>query len=68
MNTLFDDDKEDQTKLVRANKYEQDRKKITREIYVSFRDEASVQDFASLLGIDITDQTRKLYFLLMLYT
>ena len=62
MNTLFDDDKEDQAKLVRANKYEQDRKKITREIYVSFRDEASVQDFASLLGIDITDQTRKLYF------
>jgi len=54
----LEDSKEDQAKLVRAQKYEQDRKKQKHSIYVNFREMEDVISFSNLLGIDISEKTR----------
>ena len=50
--------KEDQTKIVRSQKYQQDQKKLKREIYVSFRNQEDVNSMARLLNVDITQKTK----------
>ena len=43
---LFEDTKEDQAKIVKAQKHDQDVKKTQKIIYVNFRNEQDVQNFA----------------------
>ena len=51
--------KEDQAKIVRAQKYEQDlKKKVSQDIYVSFRNENDINDFAKVIGVSITPKTK----------
>jgi len=51
--------KEDQAKIVRAQKHEQDlKKKVSQDIYVSFRNESDINDFAKIIGVSITPKTK----------
>ena len=60
--TLFEHSKDDEAKLVKAQKYEQDQKKLNKDIYVTFRNNEDVQDFADLLKIDITEDTKLIHY------
>lgn len=58
ISTIFEHTKEDEAKLVKAQKYEQDQKKLKKIIYVNFKNIEDVQNFADLLKIDITEKTK----------
>ena len=60
--TLFEHSKDDEAKLVKAQKYEQDQKRLKKDIYVAFRNNEDVQDFANLLKIDITENTKLIHY------
>ena len=60
--TLFEHTKEDETRLVKAQKYDQDVKRSQKKIYVNFRNEQDVQDFAKLLGVDITKEVKVIHY------
>ena len=62
ISTLFEHNKEDEAKLVKAQKYDQDQKKLKKEIYVSFRNNEDVQNFSRLLNIDITEETKLIHY------
>jgi hypothetical protein len=59
---LFEDTKEDQAKIVKAQKHDQDVKKTQKRIYVNFRNEQDVQNFAKLLGVDITEKIKVIHY------
>jgi hypothetical protein len=59
---LFEDTKEDQAKIVKAQKHDQDVKKTQKRIYVNFRNEQDVQNFAKLLGVDITEKVKVIHY------
>ena len=60
--TLFEHSKDDEAKLVKAQKYEQDQKRLKKDIYVAFWNNGDVEDFANLLKIEITENTKLIHY------